>query len=87
MLAGGNAFAQDIYQQQSSTAQQNIYDTPSTSTASRNISVGDIKAADNGGGGEADGSPLPIDTYQYGLMAVGMALAAYFALKGRKQNA
>lgn len=33
------------------------------------------------------GAPLPINDYEYALMAAGIAVAGYAALRARKQNA
>lgn len=39
------------------------------------------------GGGSGAGAPLPINDYEYALMAAGIAIAGYAALRARKQNA
>ena len=40
-----------------------------------------------GGGGEGPGAKLPIDDYQYAILAAGMLLAGYFSVKSKEQKA
>lgn len=63
------------------TSTPNVFDAQATTSSTP------LSPPDSGGGGEGPGAPLPIDDYQYALLAAGVLLAGYFSLKARDQKA
>lgn len=63
------------------TSTPNVFETQATYAAES------ATPPDSGGGTEGPGAPLPIDDYQYALLAAGVLLAGYFSIKSKEQKA
>lgn len=74
-----NVYADDQISQQATTIDQPFTLEPVS---------GEVRTLDgNTSNNETPGAPLPINNYEHALMAAGIAVAGYAALRARKQNA